>query len=45
MNKKVGEPKRKMSLNPLNFREAVSAILKVKPEPKKATGKKRPHER
>jgi len=26
----------KISLNPLKFREAVSDILKVKPEPKKA---------
>jgi hypothetical protein len=28
------EPKQKLTLNPLKFREAVSAILKVKPEPK-----------
>jgi hypothetical protein len=32
----------RLSLSPLNFKEAVSAILKVKPEPKKKTKKTRP---
>ena len=36
--KKSEKMNRKLSLNPLSFKEAVSDILKVKPEPKeKAT--------